>query len=78
MRDQQVLERGHALEKPDVLEGARDPRLAGDLVVGIRSSRKSSPFAVVACRPLERVTGGDVVGVATPSRARARRPSVGL
>src|SRR5208337_3843720 len=34
VRDQEILERRHALEEADVLEGARDPRLAGDLVVG--------------------------------------------
>ena len=32
--DEQVLEHRHALEQPDVLEGARDAGLAGDLVVG--------------------------------------------
>ena len=34
MGDQQVLEHRHALEQPDVLEGAGDPRLARDLMVG--------------------------------------------
>ena len=45
---------------------------------GMRSSRKSSPFAVVAWRPLARVAAAMSSGVATPSRANASRPSVGL
>ena len=62
MGDQQVLERGHALEQPDVLEGAGDPRLAGDLVVGHPLEQKE--FAVRRRRMSAARTGdgGDVLG----------------
>ena len=61
MSDQQVLERGHALEKPDVLEGAGDPRFAGDLVVG--HPLKQKEFAVRGRRmsAARAGDGGDVV-----------------
>ena len=61
MGDQQVLERGHALEKPDVLEGPGDPRLAGDLVVGHPLEQKE--FAIRRRRmPAARAgDGGDVL-----------------
>ena len=41
---------------------------------GMRSSRKSSPFAVVAWRPLATGRGCDVLGVAMPSRAKREPP----
>ena len=80
VRDQQVFEHRHALEQADVLERARDLRACAEISwSGMRSSRNSSPFAGrrVACRwrasaPRRRR------GVATPSRASASRPSVGL
>ena len=47
LRDHQVLEHGHAAEQADVLEGARDPRMLGDLVVGHALEQVELPSTVV-------------------------------
>ena len=79
MSDQQVFERRHALEQPDVLESARHPRLAGDFVVGHALQQKKFTVGgrrVAAARARD---GRDVLrrGDAV-ARKREFRPSVGL
>ena len=78
LRDQQVLQHRHAGEQADVLEGARDPRLARDLVIGHALEQEEVAVGVLAAALPDAVSAVDVGRGATPSRASARRPSVGL
>ena len=76
MRDQQILERRHALEQADVLEGARHPRGACDLVVGHALEQEEVAvrgLRVAAARPGRRL---DVLGGRDPV-AREREPPFG-
>ncbi len=74
MGDQQVLERGHALEQPDVLEGARDPRLAGDFVIGHALEQKE--FAIHRRRVASARTGDgrDVLGCCDAVAGKGESP----
>ena len=77
VRDQQVFEHRHALEQPDVLEGAGDARLAGDLMVG--HALEQEELAVRAssrCAAARAGRGRDVLGRGD-AVARQREPSLG-
>ena len=62
MGDEEVLERGHALKKPDVLEGAGDARLASDLMVGHPLEQKEFAIRRRRMSAARSGDGGDVVG----------------
>ena len=76
VRDQQILERRHALEEADVLEGARHPRGACDLVVG--HALEQEEVAVRGLRVAAARLGRrfDVLGGRDPV-AREREPPFG-
>ena len=50
LRDDEVLEHGHAGKQPDILEGARDARLARDLEIRHALEQEEVVLAAVLAR----------------------------